>query len=103
MFCSEERLPGLQSQICAIVRKFTERATIAGEACTLPGYVTRIAAGSGVGLSDAGHVEGLRRNDVLALPLIEEEHITTFVLHKYQRFGTAESVQRFLTHVTTFS
>lgn len=103
LFCSEERLPGLQSQICAIVRKFTERATIAGEACTLPGYVTRIAAGSGVGLSDAGHVEGLRRNDVLALPLIEEEHITTFVLHKYQRFGTAESVQRFLTHVTTFS
>jgi hypothetical protein len=99
--CNEECLPGLLWQMRAIVRKYTDRATVAGEACTLSGYVTRIAVGVGVGLGDEGHVQTLRRNDVLALPLAEEEHITTFVLHKHQRFGGAEPVQRFLTHVST--
>lgn len=101
--CSEERLPGLRAQMRAIVRKYTERATLAGEACTLPGYVTRIAVGTGVGLGDAGHAQALRRSDVIALPLVEEEHITTFVLHKHQRFGISEPLQRFLTHIRTLS
>lgn len=101
--CNEACLPGLLSQMRAIVRKYFDQATIAGEACTLSGYVTRIAAGAGVGLGDEGHAQTLRRDDVLALPLVEEEHITTFVLHKHQRFGVADHVQRFLTHVSTLS
>ncbi len=101
--CNEECLPGLLWQMRTIVRKYVDRATLAGEACTLSGYVTRIAAGAGVGLGDEGHAQTLRRSDVLALPLAEEEHITTFVLHKHQRFGIAAAVQRFLTHVGTLS
>lgn len=101
--CNEEFLPGLLWQMRAIVRKYTNRSAIAGEAFTLSGYVTRIAAGVGVGLGDEGHVQTLQRSDVIARPLVEEEHITTFVLHKHQRFGIPEPVQRFLTHVNTLS
>lgn len=101
--CSEKRLPGLHSQMHAIARKYSERATLAGEACSLPGYVTRIAAGTGVGWGDAGHVQGLGRSDVVIVPLAEEEYIITYVLHKHQRFGIANPVQRFLTHVSTLS
>lgn len=66
-------------------------------------YVTRIAAGAGVGLADAGHTWALQREDVIAVPLAEEEHVTTFVLHKHQRFGIAEPLQRFLAYVSTLS
>lgn len=101
--CNEDRLPGLLAQMRAIVRKYKEQTTLAGAANTLSGYVTRIAAGAGVGLADAGHTWALQRNDVLALPLAEEERITTFVLHKHQRFGITEPLQRFLAHVSTLS
>ena len=101
--CNEERLPGLLAQMRRILRKHIEQATLAGAASTLSGYVTRIAAGAGVGLADAGHTWALQRDDVLALPLVEEEHITTFVLHKHQRFGITEPLQRFLAHVRTLS
>ncbi|SEJ48705.1 MULTISPECIES: LysR family transcriptional regulator [unclassified Variovorax] len=101
--CNEECLPGLLAQMRAIVRKYTKRTMLAGEACTLSGYVTRIATGAGVGLGDEGHTQTLRHSGVVTLPLVEEEHITTFVLHKHQRFGIAESMQRFLTHVSTLS
>lgn len=101
--CNEERLPGLLAQMRAIARKYTEQTTLAGAANTLSGYVTRIAADTGVGLADAGHTWALQRDDVLALPVAEAEHITTFVLHKHQRFGIAEPLQRFLAHVSTLS
>jgi len=101
--CNEERMPGLLGQMRKIVHKHTEQPTLTGAASTLSGYITRIAAGVGVGLADAGHTWALQRNDVLAVPLTEEEHVTTFVLHKYQRFGISEPLQRFLTHVSTLS
>lgn len=101
--CSEERLPGLFLQMQRIVRRYTEHATIVGVADTAPGYVTRIASGVGVGLGDDGHTQTLLRKDVVVLPLAEDERITTYVLHKRQRFGLAEPVQRFLTHVSTLS
>lgn len=101
--CNEECLPGLLAQMREIVRKYSNRTTLAGEACTLSGYVTRIATGVGVGLGDEGHTQTLRHEGVVALPLAEKEHITTFVLHKLQRFGIAEPVQRFLTHVSSLS
>jgi DNA-binding transcriptional LysR family regulator len=101
--CNEDCLPGLLWQTRTIVRKYIDRATLAGEACTLSGYVTRIAVGTGVGLGDEGHALTLQRSDVVALPLAEEEHITTFVLHKHQRFGICDPVQRFLTYIDALS
>lgn len=85
----------------AILQRHTASPTIAGEACTLNGYVTRIAAGMGVGVGDAGHIATLRRSDVVAVSLLKDERITTFVLHKHQRFGLAAALQRFVAHAKT--
>ncbi|MFA5679924.1 MAG: LysR family transcriptional regulator [Hydrogenophaga sp.] len=101
--CSEDRLPGMFAQMRDIVRRHTEQTTVADVAFTAQGYVTRIAAGVGVGLADAGHAQTLHRSDVVVIPLAEEEQIVTYVLHKHQRFGIAGPVQRFLTHVSTLS
>jgi DNA-binding transcriptional LysR family regulator len=95
------RQPGLLRQMRAILERRAAIPTIAGEACTLNGYVTRIAAGMGIGLGDAGHIATLRRSDVVAVPLYEDERITTFVLHKHQRFGLHEALQRFVAHAKT--
>lgn len=96
--CKADRQPGLLQQIRAIVQRYSLAPMIAGEASSLAGYITRIAAGMGVGLADAGHVATLHRTDVVAVPLQEDEHIVTRVLHKHQRFGMTEELQRFLTH-----
>ena len=95
------RLPGLQHQVRAILERHLATPAIAGEACTLSGYVTRIAASMGVGLVDAGHVAMLRRADVVPVPLRQEERITTYVLHKAQRFGSYDPIQRFIAHAST--
>jgi hypothetical protein len=55
----------------------------------------------GVGLGDAGHIATLCRSDVVAVPLRENERITTFVLHKHQRFGLPDALRRFVAHVNT--
>lgn len=99
--CHADRQPGLRQQMRAIVQRHTMTPTLAGEAHTLTGYVIRIAAGMGVGLGDAGHIATLRRSDVVAIPLREDEQITTFVLHKHQRFGLPDALQRFVAHATT--
>lgn len=103
LVCSEERMPGLFAQMQGILIRCAVQATIVGAADTAPGYITRIASGVGVGLGDEGHTQTLLRNDVVVLPLVEDERITTYVLHKRQRFGLDEPVQRFLTHVSTLS
>jgi DNA-binding transcriptional LysR family regulator len=95
------RLPGLSQQMRAMLQRHAVSLTIAGEACTQNGYVTRIAAGMGVGVVDAGHLATLRRSDVVAVPLLEDERIFTFVLHKHQRFGLPEALQRFVAHAKT--
>lgn len=95
------RQPGLLQQMRAILQRHTASPTIAGKACTQNGYVTRIAAGMGVGLGDAGHIATLCRSDVVAVPLREDERITTFVLHKHQRFGLPGALQRFVAHAKT--
>ena len=99
--CHADRQPGLRQQMRAIVQRHTMTPTLAGEAHTLTGYVIRIAAGMGVGLGDAGHIATLRRSDVVAIPLREDEQITTFVLHKHQRFGLPDALQRFVAHAQT--
>lgn len=99
--CHADRLPGLLEQIQTIVQRHTTTPTFASEARTLSGYFTRIAAGMGVGMADGGHVATLRRSDVVAVPLREDERFTTFVLHKHQRFGLPEALQRFVAHAKT--
>lgn len=99
--CHVGRLPGLLQQVRTIVQRHTTTPTFAGEACTLSGYFNRIAAGMGVGLADAGHVATLCRSDIVAVPLQEDERITTFVLHKHQRFGLPDALQRFVAHAKT--
>lgn len=99
--CHADRQPGLRQQLRAIVQRHTTTPTLAGEAGTLSGYFTRIAAGMGVGLGDAGHIATLRRSDVVAVPLREDERFITFVLHKHQRFGLPDALQRFVAHIQT--
>ena len=99
--CKADRQPGLVQQMRTIVRRHRPQPTITGEACSLAGYVTRIAAGMGVGLADAGHVATLRRTDVVAVPIREDERVVTHVLHKHQRFGLPDELQRFLAHAKT--
>lgn len=96
--CRVDRQPGLVQQMRDIVRRHRTELTITSEASSLAGYVTRIAAGMGVGLADAGHAATLHRTDVVSVPLQEDERIITWVLHKHQRFGLHEDLQRFLTH-----
>lgn len=94
------RHPGLLQQLQTMLQRHAATPTIIGEACTLNGYVTRIAAGMGVGVGDAGHVATLSRSDIVAVPLREDERITTYVLHKRQRFGAADALQRFIAHAS---
>lgn len=98
--CHAAYHPGLCRQMDAILRQYSLSPTVAGEARSLAGYLTRVAAGLGVGVADAGHMETLRRTDVVVVPLAEKVHFTTYVLHKHQRKGLPESLQRFLTHAT---
>lgn len=99
--CHADRLPGLLKQIGTIVQRHTTTPTFASEARTLSGYFTRVAAGMGVGMADAGHIATLHCSDVVAVPLREDERFTTFVLHKHQRFGLPEALQRFVAHART--
>jgi DNA-binding transcriptional LysR family regulator len=101
LHCHAERQPGMRQQMRAIVQRYTTTPTIAGEARTLAGYVIRIAAGMGIGLGDAGHVATLRRADVVAVPLEEDERIETFVLYKHQHSGLPDALQRFVSHAKT--
>ncbi len=101
--CHPDHEPGMRQQTDAIVRKYAAAPVIAGEANSLTGLITRIGAGLGVGLVDSGHLETLRRADVVAVPLAENEFIVTYVLHKHQRFGLPDALQRFLAHVKTLN
>lgn len=95
--------PGLHGQVASILRQQGLSPVIAAEARTLSGYLTRVAVGQGVGVADSDHMRTLQRSDVVVLPLVEPAHFTTYVLHKHQRFGLSEPVQRFLTHVSTLT
>jgi len=96
--CTETYHPGLFQQMTSILRQHALRPAIAGEARTLAGCLTRVAAGQGVGVADADHMRALQRHDVVVVPLSESLHFTTYVLHKHQRNGLSETLQRFLTH-----
>ena len=99
--CHATYHPGLCRQMEAIMEEHSLRPTIVGEARSLTGYLTRVAAGLGVGVADADHMRALRRTDVVVVPLAEPVHFTTYVLHKHQPNGLPEALQRFLTHATT--
>lgn len=101
--CHPDHEPGMRQQTDAIIRKHTADPAIAGETSSLMGFFTRIGAGRGIGLVDSGHLETLLRADVVAVPLAEDEHIITYVLHKHQRVGLPDALQRLLAHVKTLS
>ncbi|GAO21478.1 transcriptional regulator, LysR family [Alicycliphilus sp. B1] len=65
------------------------------------GDLTRVAGGPGAGVADADHMRTLLCDDVVVVPSAAPPHFTTYVLHKHQRNGLPESLQRFLTHATT--
>lgn len=96
--CKADGHPGLRQQMRGIVRHYVPAPMIAGEASSFAGFVTQIAAGIGVGLAEAGHAATLHRTDVVVVPLKEDERIVTCVLHKHQRFGMTDELQRFLAH-----
>lgn len=98
-----DRLPGLRQQMDAVGRLHAMKPASAGEARTLAGYVTRVAAGMGVGVADAGHMATLHRPDVAVVPLAEDIRMTTYVLYKRHGPGEQTTVQRFLTHVKTLT
>ncbi|MGJ7491441.1 LysR family transcriptional regulator [Variovorax sp. ZT4R33] len=100
--CDADRQPGLWQQMRSIVQRYTLRPTLAGEAHTLTGYVTRIAAGLGVGLADSGHIETLGRADIAVVPLVQSEHIVTYVTYKQRRRGLPDTLQRFIAHAKTW-
>lgn len=99
--CDLDRLPGLRQQMDAVRRQHVPKPIIAGEARTLAGYVTRVAAGLGVGVADAGHMRTLCRTDVVVVPFAENIPIATYVLHKGQHHAIPDTLQRFLAHVRT--
>lgn len=92
---------GLSRQMEDVLKRYALHPTIVGEARSLAGYLTRVAAGLGVGMADADHMRALQRSDVVVVPIGESIHLTTYVLHKLQPTGLHESLRRFLTHATT--
>lgn len=98
--CTEVHHSGLYMQIKEILQQHNHSPTIAGEARSLIGYLTRVAAGQGVGIADADHMRAIRRDDIVAIPLVEQICITTYLLHKHRPDGLPEILQRFLTHAT---
>ncbi len=98
-----DRLPGLRRQLDAVRRRYAASPIIAGEARTLAGYITRVAAGLGIGVADTGHMETLRRTDVVTVPLVEDIRINTYVLYKPQSHELHDALQRFLAHLKTLN
>ncbi len=96
--CHPDHEPGMRHQTDAIVRKHVADTVAAAATSLLAGFITRIGAGQGIGLIDSGHLENLQRTDVVAVPLAEDERIITYVLHKKQRVGLPDALQRFLAH-----
>ncbi len=100
---SASHKPGVRQQMDAMLVRRSRAPTIAAQACTFTGYVTRIAAGLGVGLADSGHAGTLCRGDIVSVPLVDDARLHTYVLHKHRRFGPPEVVQSFVTHAKTLN
>jgi DNA-binding transcriptional LysR family regulator len=97
--CSDQYKPGVRRQVDALIKRYSLEPVIAGEAGSLAGYLTQIGAGLGVGFADTGHMQTMRREDVVSIPLEDSAlTITTHVLHKRQRSELPTSVKHFLTH-----
>lgn len=99
--CHATHHPGLFRQMRTILQRHSVHPTIVGQARSVSGCLNRVAAGIGVGVADADHMEMLRRTDIAVVPLVEPVHITTYVLHKRRRTSFPTSLQRFLAHATS--
>ena len=100
---SVEGFPGLASQLGCFVQDHSISPMLAGEAGTVSGFVARLASGAGVGLIDSGHIETLRLNNAVCMPLTNQMDVTTFVAFKARRFASENPLKSFLTHIENLS
>jgi DNA-binding transcriptional LysR family regulator len=97
--CHPKYKPGKRRQVDEILLRHTSSPVYAGEAGSLTGLINMIGTGLGIGLADAGHMETLRRADVVVIPLEDDSvSLTTCVLFKRQRGPLPDALQLFLTH-----
>ena len=96
--------PGLCRQLDTLIRSNTssQRPRVAGMAAGLPGFITQIGAGFGIGLADAGHMATLARPDIAIVPLADRSvAVKTFVLWKQSMAALDDSIHQFVTHLRT--
>lgn len=96
--CDAKHIPGLRKQVDVLFAAAGCSPTIVNEIGSYQGCVTMVAARHGVAIASAGHVETMRRDDVLAVPIAGSPVIHTYVLHKRRRFGSPSSIECFLAH-----
>jgi DNA-binding transcriptional LysR family regulator len=89
---------GLAPQVLTLAELHASTPAVLKEACTLAGCVTHVAAGFGVGIIDADHAAGLRREDVVIRSIRESSRISTFVAHKQAICGAPDALLRFIAH-----
>lgn len=96
--CNPKHNPGKRRQVDEIVQRYTTSPRYAGEASSIAGFINMIGAGIGIGLVDAGHMETLRRPDVVSVKLLDPcASLVTCVLYKRQRSPLSGELQTFLT------
>ncbi|WP_398494369.1 LysR family transcriptional regulator [Variovorax sp.] len=97
-----DHLPGLRQQMEVGCRACGAACPMTmGQASTLVGYATRVAAGLGVGLADAGHLRLLKSADLTVVPLLENLRFITYLLHKQRPFRASDVRHRFIAHVVS--
>lgn len=100
IMCDSNYKPGVHRQIDALVRRHTEIPNVVGHAVSLAGFITKIGAGCGIGLADAGHMLTVNRPDIVSIPLADSTaSLTTYVLHKQLGIGVPLAVEQFIRHM----
>lgn len=92
-------IPGKRRQIDEVVAQCGASPVYAGEVASMAGFINMVGTGMGVGLTDAGHMETLRRSDIAAIAIRDaSQPVRTYVLHKRQDDLLQRDVQRFVAH-----
>ncbi|WP_228898184.1 LysR substrate-binding domain-containing protein [Acidovorax sp. Leaf73] len=99
--CQAASHPGLCQQVRNVLQQYSVSHTPVAEARTLTGYLTRVAAGLGVGIAGADHMRTLNREDIVVVRLAEPIHFTTYVVHKSLKSASRSVLHRFVTHATS--
>ncbi|PZQ78110.1 MAG: LysR family transcriptional regulator [Variovorax paradoxus] len=100
--CDPYYKPGVHRQIDALIRRDGAEPTIACQAASLAGFITRIGSGDGIGLADEGHMLTVSRPDIVSIPLRDESaSLTTFVLYRRAKKPLPLALRRFIAHAKT--